>query len=55
MVVTIAVLLISIAFTLATGISPLEAMGVSPAAGTLGTIALVIGLAFLPRLFQKTE
>lgn len=55
MVATFAILLVSVAFTLATGKSPLEALGVSPAAGTIGTIVLVASLILLPRLFRKTE
>ena len=48
-----ALLGVSLVFTLATGESPLEAMGISPKAGTLGTLGVMIALAFGPSLIRK--
>lgn len=55
-VTTIVVLLGSVIFTTLTGESPLEALGISPEAATVGTIAIVVVLVTFPivlRLFGK--
>jgi hypothetical protein len=53
MLTTIAVLVFSVGYTMVTGISPMEAMGINPAQGTIGTVVVVAILIFLPKAFQN--
>lgn len=50
---TVVIMAFSIAFTLITGESPLEALGISPIAGTIGTVVLVVILAVAPGIVRK--
>lgn len=51
-VTTVVVLLGSVIFTSITGESPLEALGISPEAATVGTIVLVVLLISFPTILR---
>jgi hypothetical protein len=53
MFLTFGVLGASVFFTLVAGESPMEAAGISPAAGTIGMGLLILALIFVPRIFRK--
>ncbi|MEM7036764.1 MAG: hypothetical protein AAF570_07290, partial [Bacteroidota bacterium] len=52
-VATLTILIVSVVFTLITGESPLEALGISPLAATIGTAVLVLVLALFPFFMKK--
>ncbi|MEM0999445.1 MAG: hypothetical protein AAGN35_20475 [Bacteroidota bacterium] len=50
---TATVLILSVAFTLITGMSPLEALNVSPLAATIGFVAVIAALIVLPFITNR--
>lgn len=48
-------LVFSVIFTLATGESPMEALGISPGAGTIGTVVVVVFLLVLPFITDRIK
>ncbi len=50
-----ATLVFSVIFTLATGKSPMEAWGISPTAGTMGTVVVVILLLTVPFIVDQIK
>ena len=51
--VTATVLILSVAFTLITGMSPLEALNVSPLAATIGFVATIAMFIILPTIVNR--
>ena len=45
--------MLSVVFTLIAGESPLEALGIKPLTGTIGTIVLIIVLAVAPGIVKR--
>ncbi|HEX2899113.1 MAG TPA: hypothetical protein VHS96_05260 [Bacteroidia bacterium] len=50
---TMAVLFLTLAFTLVTGKSPYEAVGIDPALGTIATLSIVLMLFTVPYLLNQ--
>jgi hypothetical protein len=48
-------LVFSVIFTLATGESPMEAWGISPAAGTIGMVVTVCALLVIPFVVDRIK